>query len=202
MESWEPHQHLLLHTGKPRKTCVEVTGRRTFRSLTSSQQSGFFLTLCKRFGRTQPSHQGTSINNFKFIRVLGTSDHGKFFLAQRTSPGKSDDKKQLFATVLKEQIVRRRRCHMAKTERAILGRAYGHTCIISLYSYSQSYVGDFQLRVLQTTGCNESFFYFDFVTYLRRNTINLVDEFLLKDDMKLRETTSGSQESTPTLLNP
>ena len=29
MESWEPSQHLLLDTGKPRKTCVEVTGRRT-----------------------------------------------------------------------------------------------------------------------------------------------------------------------------
>ena len=29
-----------LDTGKPRKTCVEVAGRRTFRILTSSQQSG------------------------------------------------------------------------------------------------------------------------------------------------------------------
>ena len=40
LESWEPSQHLLLGTGKPRKTCVEVAGRRTFRILTSSQQSG------------------------------------------------------------------------------------------------------------------------------------------------------------------
>jgi len=24
MESWEPSQHLLIDTGKPRKTCVEV----------------------------------------------------------------------------------------------------------------------------------------------------------------------------------
>ena len=31
-------QHLLIDTGKPRKTCVEVAGRRTFRILTSSQQ--------------------------------------------------------------------------------------------------------------------------------------------------------------------
>jgi len=38
--SWESSQHLLLGTGKPRKTCVEVAGRRTFRILTSSQQSG------------------------------------------------------------------------------------------------------------------------------------------------------------------
>jgi len=29
LESWEPSQHLLLSTGKPRKTCVEVAGRRT-----------------------------------------------------------------------------------------------------------------------------------------------------------------------------
>ena len=182
-----------------------MTGRRTFRSLTSSQQSGFFLTLCKRFGRTQPSHQeGTSINNFKFIRVLGTSDHGKFFLAQRTSPRKSDDKKQLFATVLKEQIVRRRRYSTWRRQKGLYFDAHMHTPVLSPCTHilRQSYVGDFQLRVLQTTGCNESFFYFDFVTYLRRNTINLVDEFLLKDDMKLRETTSGSQESTPTLLNP
>jgi len=40
MESWEPSQHLLLDTGKSRKTCVEVTSRRPFRILTSSQQSG------------------------------------------------------------------------------------------------------------------------------------------------------------------
>ena len=40
MECWEPSQHLLIDRGKPRKTCVEVTGRRTFRKLTSCQQSG------------------------------------------------------------------------------------------------------------------------------------------------------------------
>jgi len=28
--TWEPSQHLLLGIGKPRKTCVEVAGRRTF----------------------------------------------------------------------------------------------------------------------------------------------------------------------------
>ena len=39
-ETWEPSQHSLVDTGKPRKTCVEVAGRRTFRILTSSQQSG------------------------------------------------------------------------------------------------------------------------------------------------------------------
>ena len=36
----EPSQHLLIGTVKPRKTCVEVAGRGTFRILTSSQQSG------------------------------------------------------------------------------------------------------------------------------------------------------------------
>ena len=41
MESWEPSQHLLSGTGKPRKTSVEVTGRRTFRILT-------FVCLCNR----------------------------------------------------------------------------------------------------------------------------------------------------------
>jgi hypothetical protein len=40
LESWELFQHLLLDTGKPRKTCAEVAGRRTFRILTASQQSG------------------------------------------------------------------------------------------------------------------------------------------------------------------
>jgi len=38
--TWYPSQHLLLGTEKPRKTCVAVAGRRTFRILTSSQQSG------------------------------------------------------------------------------------------------------------------------------------------------------------------
>jgi hypothetical protein len=40
LEFWEPSQHSLLDTGKPRKTCVEVAGRRTYRILTSNQQSG------------------------------------------------------------------------------------------------------------------------------------------------------------------
>ena len=40
LESWEPSQHLLLETGKAWKACVEMAGRRTFRILTSSQQSG------------------------------------------------------------------------------------------------------------------------------------------------------------------
>jgi len=39
LECWEPSQHLLIDTGKPRKTCVEVASRRTFRILTSSQQT-------------------------------------------------------------------------------------------------------------------------------------------------------------------
>jgi len=29
LESREPSQHLLIDTGKPRKTCVEMAGRRT-----------------------------------------------------------------------------------------------------------------------------------------------------------------------------
>jgi len=36
-ESWEPSQYLFLGTGKPRKTCAEMAGRRTFRILTSRQ---------------------------------------------------------------------------------------------------------------------------------------------------------------------
>jgi len=36
----ESSQHSLVDTGKPRKTCVEEAGRRTFQILTSSQQSG------------------------------------------------------------------------------------------------------------------------------------------------------------------
>jgi len=38
--TWEPTEHSLADTGKPRKTCVEVAGRRAFRILNSSQQSG------------------------------------------------------------------------------------------------------------------------------------------------------------------
>jgi len=36
----KPSQLLLIDIGKPRKTCVEMAGRRTFRVLTSSQRSG------------------------------------------------------------------------------------------------------------------------------------------------------------------
>ena len=40
LETGEPSEHSLVDTGKPRKTCVGVAGRRTVRILTSSQQSG------------------------------------------------------------------------------------------------------------------------------------------------------------------
>jgi hypothetical protein len=40
VESWEPSQHSLLDTGKPRKIYDEVAGRRNCRILTSSQQYG------------------------------------------------------------------------------------------------------------------------------------------------------------------
>jgi hypothetical protein len=40
-EIWVPTQHLLWDQGKPRKTLIELAGRRTFwMQLTSSQQSG------------------------------------------------------------------------------------------------------------------------------------------------------------------
>jgi len=40
LERREPCQHSLLDPGKPRNTCVEMAGRRTFRILTYSQLSG------------------------------------------------------------------------------------------------------------------------------------------------------------------
>jgi len=40
LETWEPSQYSLVDTGKPRKTCDEVAGRRTFRIMTSNQQAG------------------------------------------------------------------------------------------------------------------------------------------------------------------
>jgi len=45
LESWEPSQHLLIDTGNPRKTCVEVAGRRTLPILTYSQQSGTIIII-------------------------------------------------------------------------------------------------------------------------------------------------------------
>ena len=48
MEYWEPSERLLIDTGKPRKTCVEVAGRRTFRVLTFSQQSGSIVNARER----------------------------------------------------------------------------------------------------------------------------------------------------------
>jgi len=38
--TWNLGNHLSIDTEKPRKTCVEVAGHRTFRILTSSQQFG------------------------------------------------------------------------------------------------------------------------------------------------------------------
>jgi hypothetical protein len=44
LEPWKPSQHSLLDTGKPRKICVEVVGRRTFWVLTSTQQYTIIIT--------------------------------------------------------------------------------------------------------------------------------------------------------------
>ena len=55
MESWEPSQHLLIDTGKPRKTCVEVVGRRTSRIL-----PGLYEGLSKLNGyKTSPPARWT-----------------------------------------------------------------------------------------------------------------------------------------------
>jgi len=40
LECWEPSERLLIDRGKLRETGVEVAGRRTFRILASSMQSG------------------------------------------------------------------------------------------------------------------------------------------------------------------
>ena len=59
--TWEPSQHLFKDTGKPRnKTCVEVAGRRTFRTLTSSQQSGIKSKYINTHITTIPNTQYTS----------------------------------------------------------------------------------------------------------------------------------------------
>ena len=55
-------QHLLIDTGKPRKTCVEVAGRRTFRILTSSQQqSGIFMSASSRCLRQRATSGNGSV---------------------------------------------------------------------------------------------------------------------------------------------
>ena len=43
-EFWEPSQHSLIDTEKPRKTCAEMAGRRTFQILTFSEQSDTKVT--------------------------------------------------------------------------------------------------------------------------------------------------------------
>jgi hypothetical protein len=58
LETWEPSHHSFVDTGKPRKTCVEVAGRRTFRILTSSQQSGNKLSHCSLLRNRWPKPNG------------------------------------------------------------------------------------------------------------------------------------------------
>jgi hypothetical protein len=69
-------QHLLIDTGKPRKTCVEVAGRRTFRILTSSQQSGIYLVY--EFYR----YQNAGYNN-EYI-ILFVKEEAPFFYEFKT----------------------------------------------------------------------------------------------------------------------
>jgi hypothetical protein len=46
LESWELSQHSLLDTAKPRKTCAEVAGRRTFR--TSNETGNMRINVTSR----------------------------------------------------------------------------------------------------------------------------------------------------------
>ena len=48
LERREPSQPSLLDPGKPRKTCVEMAGHRTFRILTYSQLSGSYSMICRK----------------------------------------------------------------------------------------------------------------------------------------------------------
>ena len=62
--TWKLGNHLSIcfkDTGKPRKkTCIEVAGRRTFRTLTSSQQSGIYSKHINTHITTIHSTQVTS----------------------------------------------------------------------------------------------------------------------------------------------
>jgi len=78
--TWEPSQHLLIDTGKPRKSCVEVAGRRTFRVLTSSQQSGIWSkkknnNAVLQIGRSLFRFQMASLEFFIDIKSF-RSHHG------------------------------------------------------------------------------------------------------------------------------
>jgi hypothetical protein len=72
-----PNQHLLWDQGKPRKTLIELAGRRTFRmQLTSSQQSGiksanpspYSLLLC--FSFLSSSQQVTFFYNYLYVHTI------------------------------------------------------------------------------------------------------------------------------------
>ena len=65
MECSEPSQHLLIDIGKPRETCVEVAGRRTFRILNYSRQSGI-----QNKKKQQYTHSTTNTYNNTHTRQL------------------------------------------------------------------------------------------------------------------------------------
>ena len=68
LETGEPSQHSLVDTGKPRKTCVEVAGRRTFQMLTSSQQTD--MSVCLSVCTSIRPQRATRLPMDKFSRNL------------------------------------------------------------------------------------------------------------------------------------
>jgi len=52
--TWEPSEYSLVDTGKPRKTCVELAGRRTFRILTYTRRIRHrMIIICfQRWGKS------------------------------------------------------------------------------------------------------------------------------------------------------
>ena len=85
METWELSQHSLVDTGKTRKTCVEVAGRRTFRILTSNQQSGNTHIVQQIHIRYNKYTYGSTLSLTSALDVAGGQRHAPAALP----PGKT-----------------------------------------------------------------------------------------------------------------
>ena len=87
-------------------------------------------------------NEGTSLNDFTFLRVLGQGGFGKVLLAESKSAGTLQHEEGLYAVkVLKKRdIIKDNSVEFVMAERDILNLVSGHPFMINLFSSFQTEV--------------------------------------------------------------
>lgn len=109
--------------------------------LRATERGHLVVAECDLAGCGGGRSEGSSVNGFTFLRVLGQGGFGKVLLAECKSKGRRHDEGLCAVKVLKKENVIRDNCvDFVMAERDILNLVYGHPFIINLFSSFQTEV--------------------------------------------------------------